>query len=95
MFFACLSSRCFGNTALTLAYVARGSVDCFQIEYIKPWDVAAGVLLIQEAGGKVYNTNGEKFSLMEANLACAGTEKLCQQLLVSISEADKSTLLFQ
>jgi myo-inositol-1(or 4)-monophosphatase len=42
-----------GAAALDLAYVAAGRFDGFWEEGLKPWDVAAGVLLIEEAGGRV------------------------------------------
>ena len=55
---------------------------------IKPWDVAAGVLLITEAGGAVYNSDGSEFDFMKVNLACAGTEKLCKEILDGIRESN-------
>jgi myo-inositol-1(or 4)-monophosphatase len=42
-----------GAAALDLAYVAAGRLDGFWEEGLKPWDVAAGMLLIEEAGGRV------------------------------------------
>ena len=47
-----------GAAALDLAYVAAGRFDGFWEEGLKPWDVAAGALLIEEAGGKVSNYLG-------------------------------------
>ena len=44
-----------GAAALDLAYVAAGRFDGFWEEGLKPWDVAAGVLMIEEAGGRVSN----------------------------------------
>ena len=43
--------RCSGSAALDLAYVASGRLDGFFQNNINIWDVAAGVLLVQEAGG--------------------------------------------
>ena len=45
--------RRFGSAALDLAYVAAGRYDGFFEAYLKPWDTAAGLLLVLEAGGKV------------------------------------------
>lgn len=42
-----------GSAALDLAYVAAGRFDGYWERGIKPWDIAAGILLVQEAGGKV------------------------------------------
>lgn len=47
-----------GAAALDLAYVAAGRFDGFWEEGLKPWDVAAGALLIEEAGGKVSDYHG-------------------------------------
>ncbi|HEY0319586.1 MAG TPA: inositol monophosphatase family protein [Pyrinomonadaceae bacterium] len=50
-----------GSAALDLAYVACGRFDGFFEEGLRPWDVAAGVLLIEEAGGRVSHFNGQPF----------------------------------
>jgi len=50
--------RTLGSAALTLCYVAMGIVEGYQCDKLMPWDVAAGVLIIREAGGVVINTNG-------------------------------------
>jgi myo-inositol-1(or 4)-monophosphatase len=47
-----------GAAALDLAYVAAGRFDGFWEEGLKPWDVAAGALIIEEAGGRVSNYEG-------------------------------------
>ena len=52
-----------GAAALDLAYVAAGRFDGFWEEGLKPWDVAAGVLLIEEAGGKVSDYHGDAFDI--------------------------------
>lgn len=52
-----------GAAALDLAYVAAGRFDGFWEEGLKPWDVAAGVLIIEEAGGRVTNYRGEPFDI--------------------------------
>jgi myo-inositol-1(or 4)-monophosphatase len=52
-----------GAAALDLAYVACGRFDGFWEEGLKPWDVAAGVLMVEEAGGRVSNYAGEAFSI--------------------------------
>ena len=52
-----------GAAALDLAYVAAGRFDGFWEEGLKPWDVAAGALLIEEAGGRVSNYAGEALDI--------------------------------
>lgn len=48
-----------GSAALNLAYVATGRIDGFWSSSLKPWDVAAGTLIVQEAGGRVTKMNGQ------------------------------------
>jgi len=50
--------RRIGSTALSLAYVASGRLDGFYEERLWPWDIAAGVLLVSESGGRVTNFSG-------------------------------------
>jgi myo-inositol-1(or 4)-monophosphatase len=52
-----------GSAALDLAYVASGRFDGFWEEGLRPWDVAAGVLLVEEAGGRVSYYDGAPFSI--------------------------------
>ncbi|XP_071558249.1 inositol monophosphatase 2-like isoform X3 [Temnothorax nylanderi] len=50
-------TRCIGSAALHLAYIARGAADCFYLDtHLKAWDVAAGTLILREAGGTVIDT---------------------------------------
>ncbi len=52
-----------GSAALDLANTARGIFDGFWERGLSPWDVAAGWLIIEEAGGKVTDFKGNEFSL--------------------------------
>ncbi len=52
-----------GSAALDLAYVASGRVDAYWEFNLNPWDTAAGVLLVKEAGGTVTDFSGGKFLL--------------------------------
>lgn len=52
-----------GSAAMNLAYLAAGRVDGFWSTSLKPWDMAAGVLLVQEAGGRITNVTGGPFQL--------------------------------
>jgi myo-inositol-1(or 4)-monophosphatase len=52
-----------GSAALDLAYTAAGRFDGFWEEGLRPWDVAAGVLLVEEAGGRVSDYDGNPFSV--------------------------------
>lgn len=56
-----LEARKLGSAALECAWVASGRVEGYFSTKISPWDVAAGVLLVQEAGGKVTNFQGQSW----------------------------------
>lgn len=60
-----------GSAALDLAYVAAGRLDGFWELGLKPWDMAAGVLLITEAGGIVTDLDGEDSFMRTGNLLTA------------------------
>lgn len=63
-----------GSAALNLAYVACGRVDAFWSSSLKPWDMAAGAVIVREAGGNVTSLTGQAFSLeMPEILATNGT----------------------
>ncbi|MDD3675018.1 MULTISPECIES: inositol monophosphatase family protein [Thauera] len=69
-----------GAASLDLAYVACGRLDGFWEMGLSPWDMAAGVLLIQEAGGLVSDLSGEADFMATGNVV-AGTPKIFGQLL--------------
>ena len=54
-----------GSAALDLAYVACGRADAYFEAGVKPWDIAAGVLLVREAGGKVTDFRGRSTGPMD------------------------------
>lgn len=74
--------RDLGTAAMHLAYVATGSFDLFWIESLYPWDVAAGKLLVEEAGGRVTHYNGAPIvNLSEPSSVVATNGKLHETLL--------------
>lgn len=54
----CTDIRRMGAASLDLAYVAMGKFDCFYEEILRPWDFAAGAVIIEEAGGKITDLDG-------------------------------------
>lgn len=54
--------RRYGSASLDLCYTARGVYDCFYELNLKPWDTAAGVLMVTEAGGKISNEFGQPYT---------------------------------
>ena len=73
-----------GAAALDLAYVAAGRLDAFFEIGLSPWDMAAGSLLISEAGGLVSDLTGESAYMATGNII-AGNPKIFSQLLQVIS----------
>jgi len=69
-----------GSAALDLAYVATGRVDAFWELGLSPWDMAAGALLVQEAGGLVTTPEGKEDFLDTGDIVAA-SPKLMQALL--------------
>lgn len=61
-----------GSAALDLAYVARGVFDGFWERRLSPWDVAAGALIVQEAGGRVTDFAGQPFRVDAGQIIAAG-----------------------
>ena len=76
----CVGLRRPGAAAIDLAYVAAGRYDGFFERGLKPWDVAAGSLLITEAGGLVGNFTGES-DFLEAGELVAGSPRIYAQLV--------------
>jgi len=77
-----------GSAALDLAYVAAGRFDGFWEMTLKPWDMAAGSLLILEAGGFISDFKGEKNFLENGNVI-AGNPKIYEALLNAVGKSEK------
>jgi myo-inositol-1(or 4)-monophosphatase len=72
-----------GAAALDIAYVAAGRLDGFWEMGLSPWDMAAGALLVQEAGGLVGDFRGEADYLSSGRIVC-GNPKIFAQLVHTI-----------
>lgn len=80
----CAGLRRPGAAALDLCYVAAGYYDAFFETGLNPWDVAAGSLIIAEAGGLVGNFTGEPDFLFQREIL-AGTPKIYGQLVATLA----------
>ncbi|WP_199228554.1 MULTISPECIES: inositol monophosphatase family protein [unclassified Caulobacter] len=78
--------RRFGAAALDLAWVAAGRFDAFWERNLKPWDVAAGVLMVQESGGKV-STIEEHGDPVEGSSILAANQDLHPLVLKALHAA--------
>jgi myo-inositol-1(or 4)-monophosphatase len=70
----CAGVRRCGSAALDLAYIAAGRLDGFWEFGLYPWDLAAGVLLIKEAGGMISNFQGQENYLNHDNIIAGNPE---------------------
>jgi myo-inositol-1(or 4)-monophosphatase len=77
-----------GAAALDLAYVAAGYTDGFFEKGLHPWDIAAGSLLVTEAGGLVGNFTGEP-DFLEQNECMAGNPRIYGQLVTILGKYSK------
>jgi myo-inositol-1(or 4)-monophosphatase len=76
----CQGLRRPGSAALDLAYVAAGRLDGFFEKGLKPWDIAAGALIVTEAGGITGNFSGESDYLHKGDIISA-TPKVFAQMV--------------
>jgi len=63
--------RRLGAAAVDLCYLAEGRVDAFYEIDLKPWDVAAGILILLEAGGRVSTASGKAYCFDEKSIVCS------------------------
>lgn len=61
-----------GSAALDLAYLAAGRLDAYWEYHLQPWDIAAGALLVHEAGGLLTRIDGAPWDLRHGDLVAAG-----------------------
>ena len=81
--------RRFGAAALDLAWVAAGRLDAFWERNLSPWDMAAGALLVREAGGFVTDLDGGDDIFRKAEVL-AGNEFMQRELLTLIKQAART-----
>jgi myo-inositol-1(or 4)-monophosphatase len=82
--------RRFGAATLDLAWIAAGRFDAYWERDLSPWDLAAGILLVREAGGFVSDLDGGEAILVKGQVA-AGNDTMHRELLGLLKEAGKET----
>jgi myo-inositol-1(or 4)-monophosphatase len=70
--------RRLGSAATDIAYVACGRYDGFYEYGLHPWDIAAGLLLVKEAGGEIADFNGQKNPLFSENIICSNSKNFSE-----------------
>ncbi len=87
----CQGLRRAGSAALDLAFLAAGWLDGYWEDRLKPWDLAAGLLLVEEAGGQLSDLSGGPVKLMEGALLASNGQihmELLQVLASKMPEKD-------
>ncbi len=84
------SIRGTGSAALALAWVAAGRFDGYANLTLSPWDWAAAGLMIEEAGGRFTQPNGEKVTLTQPCGTIAGTSLIFEELRERVAQVTKS-----
>jgi myo-inositol-1(or 4)-monophosphatase len=79
--------RRLGSAALNLCYVAAGRLDGYWATSVKIWDVAAGLLVIEEAGGVATDLFGERLRLQDPKLVVSASPQLQTDLLTALDRA--------
>jgi myo-inositol-1(or 4)-monophosphatase len=77
----CQGVRRLGSAALNLAYVACGRLDAYWATSVKLWDVAAGLLLVQEAGGSIIGIDGGHVRLEKPELLACSSSVLQTEMM--------------
>lgn len=80
MIIKCRDIRRAGSAAIDLVYTASGIWDGYWEKKLKPWDIAAGALIVKEAGGVVKALNAENFDYMSGDIV-AGNEKIVNLMI--------------
>jgi myo-inositol-1(or 4)-monophosphatase len=84
----CQSVRRLGSAALNLAYLAAGRLDAYWATSVKNWDIAAGILLVREAGGIVTHIGGGELDLEDPKFLASASRSLHEQILQLLAAAE-------
>ncbi len=81
----CQDIRRLGSAAIDLCFVARGSYEGYYEMNLKAWDVSAGLIILQEAGGKVTTLDGSEYTLFEDKYIVASNNHIHDQLISNLN----------
>jgi myo-inositol-1(or 4)-monophosphatase len=81
----CRDVRRLGSAALDLAYVASGRLDAYWELHLSRWDIAAGILLVEEAGGKVTDLTGGATMLESGQVLASNGSSLHEQMQAALA----------
>ncbi len=92
IFMECQDIRRLGSAALDLAYTACGRTEGFFEKRLKLWDYAAGVLLVEEAGGRASDYNGNALGLKETSEILVSNGKVHDELIAILNNSPSTKL---
>jgi len=75
-----------GSAALNMASVASGGCDSYFEFGIHVWDIAAGDLIVREAGGVCIDTEGGPLDLMSRRMICASSQELASEIIPLLTQ---------
>ena len=75
-----------GSAALDLCYLAQGSLDAFWEEILMPWDFAAGMVLVSEAGGVLCRPDGSDLEILPGGVRGANHPDLLRELRETLGD---------
>src|SRR4029077_14788745 len=78
---ACQSVRRMGSAALNLCYVGAGRMDGYLATSVSIWDIAAGLVIAEEAGGRVSSLAGGPVCLISPEIIAASSPELLERLV--------------
>lgn len=90
---ACQSVRRLGSAALNLGYLAAGRLDAYFATSVCAWDVAAGFLLVKEAGGIITSLTGDQVVLDRPEFLSSASPELHKQMLEILERAQRDAVL--
>ncbi len=80
------SMRRLGSAALNLCYIACGRLDAYFATSLKPWDIAAGALILQQAGGVIRHCEDRELDFDDPRILATGTDQLWRQTYAIIRD---------
>jgi myo-inositol-1(or 4)-monophosphatase len=87
----CRGIRRLGSAALTVCYVADGRLDAFWTETVKTWDVAAGIVIAEEAGAVVSRVDGQPLDLADPKIVISATPTLHERFVEMLRSTPAAT----
>lgn len=73
--------RTSGSAVMNLVGVACGRLECYFEKPLGPWDMCAGTIIVQEAGGIVTALDGNKFNVMEKNIIASNISSIHKEII--------------